>query len=135
MDNIIKRRRSFWMVKITLQFLNLFLCIIAAATIVSNFIIIKILSQIQNQLDLGIKFIILQIGFGVVVLISLAAIFLLAYRTIGPLPRMANILDKVLEGDYSKRIHLRDKDVLSGFVDKINAIIDLLENKDKASKG
>ncbi len=52
-------------------------------------------------------------------------------RIIGPIPRIARELDKVLAGDYSVRLRARDKDELSSFINKINL---LLEKIDKAKE-
>ena len=50
-------------------------------------------------------------------------------RVIGPIPRLERELDKVIAGDYSRRLKTRDKDELGAFVQKINL---LLEKVDKS---
>lgn len=49
-------------------------------------------------------------------------------RIIGPVRRLEQELDKVIEGDYSVRLKTRHKDELRAFVNKINM---LLEKVDK----
>ena len=46
---------------------------------------------------------------------------------IGPLPRLERALDKVLAGDSSVRIKVRDRDELHTFVKKINAVLEKID--------
>lgn len=75
--------------------------------------------------------IILSLGFAVAEVIFLITILVLLHRAFGPFQRMEEILEKVLQGDYSSRIALRKKDIACSFVDKLNKILDLLEEKQK----
>jgi len=63
----------------------------------------------------------------------LALMFTVLHRTIGAFPRIGNNLDKVIAGDYSIRIGLRNKDNehVTGLVNKLNLVLDILENKAK----
>ena len=55
-----------------------------------------------------------------------------SHRIAGPLDRMIRFLKSVKEGDYSKRIILRDKDELADLANAINELVDKLENEKKA---
>jgi HAMP domain-containing protein len=57
---------------------------------------------------------------------------ILLFRTVGPIPRMEKILDKVINGDYSQRITIRKKDTIHSLADRLNQVIGLLEKKSKS---
>ena len=59
------------------------------------------------------------------------AIFVMLYRSLGAIPRMEKILDRVIKGEYSLRITIRSKDAVQTLVDKMNTVLDLLESKTK----
>ena len=46
---------------------------------------------------------------------------------IGPLPRLERALDKVLAGDSSIRVKVRDRDELGTLVKKINAVLEKID--------
>lgn len=48
-------------------------------------------------------------------------------RIVGPIPRLERDLDKIIAGDASIRMKVRDKDELQGFVSKVNALLEKLE--------
>jgi signal transduction histidine kinase len=48
-------------------------------------------------------------------------------RIVGPIPRLERDLDKIIAGDASIRMKVRDKDELQGFVTKVNALLEKLE--------
>lgn len=48
-------------------------------------------------------------------------------RIVGPFPRLGRELDKVIAGDHSIRVKVRDKDELSGFVNKVNLLLEKID--------
>lgn len=51
-----------------------------------------------------------------------------SHRLYGPIPRIEKEIDKVLAGDHSVRIKARDNDDLKDFIDKINLLVEKIEN-------
>nr|MDA8100823.1 Txe/YoeB family addiction module toxin [Nitrospiraceae bacterium] len=45
----------------------------------------------------------------------------------GALSRMEDIMDQIIKGNYSLRVHLRKKDILRPFSQKLNKVLDILE--------
>lgn len=58
---------------------------------------------------------------------------ILFHRLCGPLVNLGRTLDKMAQGDYSRRVHLRKNDFLKAEADKLNAIMDRLSADEKAS--
>jgi len=54
-----------------------------------------------------------------------------SHRIAGPIQRMVGFLKKVTEGDYSKRLKLREKDELADVAEAINKLVDQLEKEKK----
>jgi signal transduction histidine kinase len=73
------------------------------------------------------SFIAFQINFIAIILILIVSFLFFLHYGFGALSRMENILKRILQGDYSLRIHLRKRDVMKSFAEKLNAILDLLE--------
>lgn len=73
----------------------------------------------------------LMIVLTVPILLSVILRMALIYsnRIIGPIPRLERELDKVIAGDRSVRIKVRDKDELNTFVNKINMVLENLDNR------
>ena len=86
----------------------------------------------QYSITWQIYLIILQISLVGFFLILLIITFVVLHRTLGPIPRMEKILEKIINGDYSLRINVRKKDLIRPFVDKLNRVLELLEEKAKS---
>ena len=61
----------------------------------------------------------------------LRAVLIYSNRIIGPICRVERELDKAIAGDYSVRVKARDKDVLYGFIDKINTLLEKIDTSQK----
>ena len=64
--------------------------------------------------------------------IVLRAALVYSNRIVGPFPRLERELDRVLAGDYSIRLKLRDKDALNDFVEKVNELLEKIEKEKTA---
>lgn len=47
----------------------------------------------------------------------------ISHRFAGPIERLENDLDQILEGDYNHKIYMRQKDDLKGVAHRINALV------------
>lgn len=65
----------------------------------------------------------------VILFIILRIALIYSNRIIGPIPRIEREIDKVLSGDHSRRLKVRDKDELRHFVKKINMLLEEIEKK------
>ena len=54
---------------------------------------------------------------------------ILSHRFCGPLNRIEQDLDKILEGDYSIRFKVRKRDGIRNIIDKLNRVLDVLKSK------
>jgi hypothetical protein len=118
----VRNRRQFWKIETTIIFLNVALIIATLLTLISFFALIKIITAPQDSL-------MLQLCFAGVIFTFVLSIFWLVQRGLGPLTRIEQVLDKVLEGDYKVRLGVREKDLLYSFIIKVNKVIDLLDKK------
>jgi len=55
-----------------------------------------------------------------------------SHRIAGPIDRMVRFMDAVANGDYSRRLKLREKDELQDLADTINKLVDRLEKEKKS---
>jgi len=120
-------RRKFWKLGITLQFLKVTLTIAAALTLVSFFALARAVTDSQHGVSWRVHLVLLQVCFSGAIFMFLVSIFYIVHRALGPLLRVEGILDKVIAGDHTQRIALRDKDLMASFMKKVNSIIALLE--------
>ena len=127
------KKRSFWMVQISLRFLQVFLVLIGLCVIVFSWLSVKMMDIFGADLEAMRLFVILQLIFAVIVSLSLMAIYLVTYRAVGALPRLEKVMERILEGDYSLRLNVRDKDILANFIGKINKLLDILEKRQNPS--
>jgi HAMP domain-containing protein len=70
-----------------------------------------------------------QLNYAGIILALIVTLLFVMHYSLGPVGRMENILDEVIKGNYSLRITLREKDALRPFVDRLNKVLSLLENK------
>ncbi|MCM8781378.1 MAG: hypothetical protein NC908_05595 [Candidatus Omnitrophica bacterium] len=130
-----RRRRIIIEVKLALRFFYLSF-IYALIFILINFyamwcLIREIHHILPELLTLKVNFIISQLSVLGVLFVLLLTLMSALHRSLGPIPRMESILEKILQGDYSLRITIRKKDFLQSFVEKLNKVLDLLETKAK----
>lgn len=71
--------------------------------------------------------IIAAISAPIILLIILRIALIYSNRIIGPLSRIEKEIDKVLAGDYSLRLSIRDKDELKSFVKKVNLLLEKIK--------
>lgn len=60
----------------------------------------------------------------IILFFILRAALIYSNRIVGSIPRLEKDLDKIIAGDYSIRLKMRDKDELSSFVNKINLVLE-----------
>jgi hypothetical protein len=126
-----KNRRSlfFWKTKFTLVFFNIALLGVALFCLAVFYGLGKILTEYEYSVGWRLGFIMLEVGFIGFIFSILISMFMVLHRILGPLPRIENTFDEIIKGNRSLRVTIRKKDMLHGFVEKLNKILDLLENK------
>jgi len=70
------------------------------------------------------------ISLPVTLFIILRIVLIYSNRIVGPVPRLEREIDKILAGDYSLRLKVRDKDELRSLIKKINMLLEEFK-KDK----
>lgn len=63
----------------------------------------------------------------VILFLILRAALIYSNRIIGPIPRLERDLERAIAGDRSVRLKTRDKDELSGFIAKVNVLLEKTE--------
>jgi signal transduction histidine kinase len=125
-------RRRRWKINFTIQIFNLALIGTTLLFLIVFYALWKVVTELQYSITWQIYLIILQISLVGFFLILLIITFVVLHRTLGPIPRMEKILEKIINGDYSLRINVRKKDLIRPFVDKLNRVLELLEEKAKS---
>ena len=55
----------------------------------------------------------------------------LSHRIVGPMIQIQRVLERAIKNDYSSRIHLRNNDYLYEIADKLNLLLEKLDQKTK----
>jgi len=76
--------------------------------------------------------IIVAISVPIILVIIVRIALIYSNRIVGPLSRIEKEIDKILAGNYSLRLNVRDKDELNSFINKVNMLLEKVE-KEKAS--
>lgn len=126
-----KRGQKFWKLNFALRFLNISLVFVTLLAVLSFYALGRLMIDPQNSLSWRVNLIILQLGFTGVIFSFIIGMFLLLHRTLGAIPRLERTIDKIISGEYSLRLSVRNKDVIKPLIDKINQLIELLEKKSK----
>lgn len=113
---------------------------LAFLAIVATVLIAVLLSPLYydmlNATDLWVQhvsgnlFLILlrRIGLAMLLILVMAAVhqIILSHRFCGPLVNFGHTFDRMLQRDYSRKVHLRKNDFLKAEAARVNAIIDRL---------
>ncbi|MCU0666180.1 MAG: hypothetical protein MUF05_03685 [Candidatus Omnitrophica bacterium] len=127
------KRKKIWEISYAIKFLNVALGLMILL-VASGFFFFSVAVK-QAELSQARPFS-LQILTPYVLLLAASIVasmtlLIVLYRCLAPLPRIEKILDQVLQGDYSKRIILRKKDMLEAIALRVNQLIERLEKNKK----
>lgn len=75
--------------------------------------LVPVLNQVNTLLAMSLPIIFVTILWFAIVI---------SHRFAGPIERMEKDLDRILEGDYQHKIHMRKRDDLKGVAQRINAL-------------
>lgn len=130
-----RNRLYFLKTPFVLHFISValvYVCALILINLYSSWMITKELrSCAGGSSSWWVNSLISQLSFSAVILILLMTMLVLLHRTLGPLPRIEEFLNKVNNGDYSQRIIVRKNDAIYSLAQKINKIVDTLEKKVK----
>jgi len=131
-----RRSKRIWRTKFTLPFFVISILWILIFSFLGFSSFLYLITKLQTALDIRIEWVMYFVWFVVILSIAIFTLFvcmsILLFRTVGPIPRMEKILDKVINGDYSQRITIRKKDTIHSLADRLNQVIGLLEKKSKS---
>ncbi len=131
-----RRDRKLWKIKFRLKIFEFFLGAVIVLNLFLSYMLWNLCGKLQGFLVEQKTLIFLSLGFALAEVLFLIIILVFLHRTLEPFPRMEELLEKALQGDYSLRLNLRKKDLNRSFVEKMNKVLDLLERrKEKRVKG
>ena len=138
-----KKRRSKYLVNKTVQFRYMRLVAIPLVLLLAGlyfFIYYSVFRQMlipeavattllpaMRKVNIGLLF-----TLPVVFVLILRAALIYSNRIVGPIPRLERELDKVIGGDYSVRIRVRNNDELRNLIAKINTLLEAFEKTQSA---
>jgi signal transduction histidine kinase len=128
-----RRRNLFWKTKYTLPFFGVTILCILIFIFLGFASFLYMVSKIKDAFQIHMAWMMYFVWFVVILSAAILTLFtcmsILLYRTVGPIPRIEKILDKVISGDYSQRIYIRKKDSINSLVGRLNQIIALLDKR------
>ena len=130
-----RKSRILGKIKFALRFFYISLIYVLLLIIINFYATWSIIKELESALQYSsgwkVNFIISQLSLIGVVVILFITMMIIIHRSLGPMPRMEKILEKVIQGDYTQRIFIRKKDFIRSFADKLNKVLELLEKKSK----
>lgn len=126
------KRMLFGRAKFSFPFLSVYL---VSAAIMEFFVLYAVwglITETQYSVSWHIALIVLLLNFLGFLLSSFFTIFFLLHRGLGALGRIEDDLEKVAKGERSIRLTLRRGDIIQPLVNRINALLDILEKKSPA---
>ena len=85
--------------------------------------LVSIFNMVNIRLAINLIFVaMLCVGIGIIA----------SHRIAGPIDRMVRFMNAIADGDYSKRLTLRDKDELQDLANAMNKLADRLEKEKKS---
>lgn len=133
-----RRVTSFLKIPSAIHFINaslIYAAILLALNLYSSWsMAVNLKDCLQTSSSWWLNSVISQGSFTAAILVLLVAMFIILHRSLGAIPRIEKILDKINSGDYSLRITVRKKDTIYSFVDKLNKTLELLEKKQRVNR-
>ena len=129
---MIKKRRKLLNVEAInrFKFVNFVLLVIGAGLLISVFISMKMIEEGRILFGGEILYILFQLNFIGVVLVLMVTVTCILHFGFSPVSRMEKILDRVIKGNYSLRMQLRKTDRMKPLAERINIVLELLENSE-----
>lgn len=126
-----RRRKRFWKLQFNLKFLNFSLFVVVILNLFIFYALVNIMTELTGSLVLQRNLIILLLSVVAIVSIFLITLLVTLHRSLGAIPRIEEILERVITGEHSLRITIRKKDILHSFVETLNKLLDLVETQTK----
>ena len=133
-----KNRRSrmfLFKIPFTVHFINISLTYMLVLIFVNLYSLSKLVLELRRCSSSSSPWwtncIISQLSFTGVIVVLLITLLMLLHRSLGAIPRIESILTKVIEGNHSLRITVRNKDTIMPFVNKLNKVLELLDKSTK----
>ncbi|MBN3039605.1 MAG: hypothetical protein JW867_00585 [Candidatus Omnitrophica bacterium] len=124
------KRRKFYHMKspARFKFMRFVIGAMLAAFLVNSAIVLKMFSDNIYMPNVGLyTYFIIQLNFLGIMIVFVITLLWILHHGFGALGRMENILEQIINGDYSFRMHLRKTDIMHPFAEKLNKILDILE--------
>ncbi len=126
------KRGLFGKRQFNFPFLTVSLISVTIMTLIFSFSLVDMAREMPFSLIWQANLFMMQLSLIGIILTFLITIFILLHRGLGVMHRMEEILEKIIDGDYSLRLSLRKKDIMQSFANKLNKVLDLLEAKSKS---
>jgi len=128
--------RKFYYLKPNIQYsFTTFFAILSAMEIVLFGLLLYIVENLNIHRSYDVM---LYIRFSIVLIIILLFSgfnfwlgMRLSHRIVGPMIQIQRVLERAIKNDYSSRIHLRNNDYLYEIADKLNLLLEKLDQKSK----
>jgi signal transduction histidine kinase len=131
-----RRTKEIWKTKFTFPFFVLSILWVLIFSFLGFSSFLYLIKSLQDALQINIDWVMYFVWFVIILSVAIFTLFIcmsvLLFRSVGAIPRIEKILDKVINGDYSQRISIRRKDTIHSLVDRMNQVIALLEQKSKS---
>ena len=131
-----EKRKGFIKTKTINRFklVNIIMLVVVVSLFLNTYDSMKMIEEGRIIFGGEVPYIEYQLNYAGIILALIVTLLFVMHYSLGPVGRMENILDEVIKGNYSLRITLREKDALRPFVDRLNKVLSLLENKSHSLK-
>jgi len=127
---LVRRDVQLPIIMANLAFLAIVTAVVIAVLLSPLYLDMLTARELWAQHASGHLFLILlrRIALAMVLILSMAAAhqIIMSHRFCGPLVNFGHTFDKMVQGDFSRKVHLRKNDFLKSEAAQVNAIIDRL---------
>ncbi len=110
------------------KFIRIILFLMVVFFLLNGYFLLDLMRKGPNTSAVEtLPFFIFQINYCGIALIFVISIVWILHYGFGALSRMESILEQIINGSYGFRIHLRKRDIMRPFAEKLNKVLDILE--------
>jgi methyl-accepting chemotaxis protein len=128
-----RRSRFFRKIGFAIKFFYIAFIYVLLLMIVNFYATWSIIKEMESALQYSSSwrtdFIVSQGALLFVAIILFTTMLVVIHRSLGPIPRMEEVLERVAKGDYALRVSVRRRDFIAAFAERLNTVLGLLEQK------
>ena len=117
------------------RFIRIILFLMIVSFVIHGYLSFRLFEWDILMRKASITYVSYQLNYVALMTVLLITLVWMLHYGFGALSRMENILEQIIQGNYAFRMHLRQRDIMRPFAEKLNKILDQLEECKKRDAG